>query len=214
MLEELEGIGRGEGIEMADFNIEFGHIYADKKFGDEQVKSILRLKGVIKELSKKEKSFVTVVLIDEYSPMKNTLKDVNFLNSVEEEGINPDFVAYESALSNIAEEVISMISKDLLKEQKFGEKGVLLLSLKNNNIGLKDSQGKYSCSLLIAAWILARFGILKVPSLKKFSNKDFAANKLITILPKKYEETEEKVLDILRVTKYKDLLKNIRYEFF
>ena len=56
--------------------------------------------------------------------------------------------------------------------------------------------------------------LINVPSLKKFSNENFAAQQLITILPEKYKETEEKVLDIIRVTKYKDLLKNIKYEFF
>ncbi len=200
---------------MNDFNIEFAHIYADQEFGEEQIKSISKLKTTIEKLRKKKKSFVTTILIDEYSPIVCTLNEENFLQKVTEQGVSPNFIAYESKLSDIAENIISFIPKNLLSTQKFKNKKSLLLVTKDRKIGLKDSFGRHTCSLLIAAWILVRFGLYEIPSIQKLSkNKQLPAKHLITILPKKYEETEQKVFDILEVTKYKNFLKKINYKFY
>jgi hypothetical protein len=199
---------------MNDFNIEFAHIYSDQDFGTEQAKSVTRLKKVIKELKRDGKSFVTVVLIDEYSPAVSTLDEKTFLEEMKKKGVSPDFVAYESNLCDLAENIIGLILKDKVVTHKFRDKEVLILLKDGRKIGLKDSSGKYSCSLLISAWILARFGVYKVQSLKNISTKEFSSDNLITILPKKYKETEKKVLDILAETKHKDLIDKIKYEFF
>jgi len=199
---------------MNDFNIEFAHIYADENFGEEQIKSISRLKKIQEELIKKKKSFVKVVLVDEYSPILNTLEDNDFLNNLKERGIHPDFLVHESDLSEIAKDVISLIPKNLIKKEKFKSGENSLLVKDNKKIGLINSSGKFTCSILVAAWILVRFGIYNLHSIKKFSNKNFEAKGLITILPQKYKKTEQKVLDILETTKYKNLIKNIKYEFF
>ena len=199
---------------MNEFNVEFAHIYADQEFGQEQIKSILKLKKVVQELQKKKKSFSSVVLIDEYSPPVCTLDEKYFLNKILEHNLSPDFIVYESQPCKVAETVIKLLPKNSLQMQKFNNKKVLLLVTKGKKIGLKDNFGKYTCSLLIAAWILVRFGVLQLSSLKKLKNKELSANRLITILPQKYKETEQKVLEILAVTKYKYLIKNIKYEFF
>ncbi len=199
---------------MNDFNIEFAHIYADQEFGKEQVNSISKLKIIEKELEENKKSFVAGVLIDDYSPIVCTLDENDFLEKIKKSGVSPDFIAHESELSGIADSVISSIPENLLETQKFQDKEVLLLIKDGKRIGLKDGSGKHTCSVLIAAWTLVRFGRYELDSMKKFSSKEFKANQLITILPTKYEETEQKVIDILEVTKYQDLIKNIRYEFF
>ena len=46
---------------MNEFNVEFAHIYADQEFGQEQIKSILKLKKVVQELQKKKKSSRIVI---------------------------------------------------------------------------------------------------------------------------------------------------------
>lgn len=199
---------------MVDYNVEFAHIYADKEFGDEQRKSIDLLKLVIKDLQKKNKSFVTCILIDEISPEKITLNESDFLKKTLSYKIPLDFVAYESKLSSIADKIIKELPKELLHKESFNDKEVLLLIKDNLKIGLKDYPGKHSCSLLIAAWILCRLGYYKAPNLKNLTGNSFNANKLITILPKRYRKTEDKVLNILKITKYNHILKNLEYKFF
>ena len=199
---------------MVDYNIEFAHIYADKEFGDEQRKSINFLKKTIENLKRKNKSFVTCILIDEINPKEITLNESEFLKKVLSFEIPLDFIAYESKLSSIADKIIKELPKEFLHKESFNNKQVLLLVKDNLKIGLKDYPGKHSCSLLIVAWILCRLGYYKVPSLKNLNENSFNANKLITILPKKYRKTEDKVLDILRSTKYSRVLKNLEYKFF
>lgn len=197
-----------------DYNIEFAHVYADKKFGEEQEKSINILKKTIKKLSGLNKSFVTCILLDEYSPKNKTLKDKEYIKEVLKNNVPVDFLAHESQLTKIADFVIKEISKSSLVKRKFGKREVLLLSDKNGEVGLKDNSGKYTCALLIAAWTLFRLGIiihdkLIIPR----TNKGFYADRLITILPKNYKESESKVIRILNSTRFKYLVKKQHYIF-
>ena len=152
---------------MEDYNIEFAHIYADKGFGKEQLESVSRLKEVIKELKKKKRTFQTVILIDEYSPTSCTLDEQKFLEKVSAQGVNPDFVAHESDLTDIAGRIIGIIPKELLKRQRFGKREVTLLVVGGKRIGLYEDTGRYTCAMLIAAWTLVRFGVYEMPSSKK-----------------------------------------------
>lgn len=199
---------------MNHFNIEFAHIYADQKFSREHIKSLSLSKKIVEELNHKKRSFVTTILIDDYNPVVETLNENDFLGKIKEQEIYPDFLAYESKLSEIADELIKVFPKRLLKKQRFKDKEVLLLEIENKVVGLKNGVRKHTCSLLIAAWILTRFGVYEFPSLKRFSGKEFKADQLITILPDKYKETEERVLRLLAATPHKHFLNKMRYEFF
>ncbi len=198
---------------MNDFNVEFGHIYSDQEFGKEQIQSIQRAKKVLQDLEKRRKSFTTVVLIDEYSPIVSTLEETQFLKEMGNKDLRPDFIAYESNLTAIADKIIESIPKIKLKTESIKGKKVLILITDKKRIGLKDNLGRHTCSMLIAAWILARLGLFDIP-IKKYGKSSFPGKKLITILPEKYRETEKKVLEILEVTKYKKEVKKVRYEFF
>ncbi len=202
------------GIQMNDYNIEFAHIYADQMFGEEQHKSIAKLKTLIKRLQQKKKSFTTTLLIDEYNSKSYVLQEIEFLQEIKEQGVQLDFLAYESTLTTIAEKVIRLIPKKLIVTHKFKDREVKIFKKRDKMIGLKDSHGKHTCSLLITAWILTRFGIYPLPSLQKLSRNSFRANRLITILPKKYHLSERKAIDILKTTKYKSLISKMDYIFF
>jgi hypothetical protein len=199
---------------MQDYNIEFAHIYADKKFGEEQQKSIEILKKTLKKL--KNNSIVTCILIDEISPEKNSLNFEMFKQKILSFNVPLDYVAYESTLSTVAEWIMGQIPAAHLKTEKFGKKEVILLVNHNVKIGLKEKSGKYSCSLLIAAWILCRLGLCKsnTPVMDKLSQKPFEAKELITILPEKYRKTEHKVWEILKISNFKDSLDKLEYIFF
>lgn len=96
---------------------------------------------------------------------------------------------------------------------------VLILEENKQKIGLKESSGfmyRHTCALLSASWSLSRLGIYTVPekAVKNLTEKKFVARKLITILPEKYREVENKVIEIIKSTKFKDTLNNIEYKYF
>ncbi len=193
-----------------DYNIEFAHIYADKEFGKEQEKSIEILKKITEDLTSRDKTFVTCILIDEFSPKEKTLDEDEFLGEIIERGAKIGFIYYESNLQDNAKKLIKLIDKSRLKVEKFSGKDVIILDSK---IGLTDKEGKPTCSLLIATWILGRLGVHKL-DLKDSTRKLFEAKKVITILPEKYKTSEAKALEIIKATKFKDQVKNIHYKFF
>lgn len=193
---------------MMKYNIEFAHIYADKEFGPEQESSIAVLKTVIARM---KEPFVTCILVDELSSQKNSLDVDLYIEKIGSFDVPVDVVAFESKLGPVAEKVIELIPNQYIKR----EREVVMLEKDNQKIGLKEKSGKYSCSLLIAAWTLCRLGILSLPrDATQIKSKNFEAEKLITILPEKYRKTEDKVLDILKSTNYKDVVGKIEYQFF
>lgn len=204
-----------------DYNIEFSHIYADEEFGEEQIKSIEILKDVTSKLKSKGKNFVTCVMIDDFNPVIFKLDDKKVIDKVKSYNAPFDFFAYESKFGGISDKLLKEIPSSKLKLEYFhgSQKEVLFLNKESGKISLKEQYGfayKHTCALLAAAWTLCRLGAYNLPSgsVKSLENKDFVAKKLITILPKKYEEGEKKVLEIIKSTKFKDFADNIEYIFF
>ena len=200
-----------------EYNIEFAHIYADQKFGNEQIRSIEILRDLINSLRKQGKSFVTTVLIDDYNPKKNNLDENAFVNKIKSLNIPLDFIAYESKLNQIGDKLIADLPRQLLRVE--GKKNIFL-EINNKSIKLRDSIGfqlKNTCTLLTASWLLCRLGIYKIPSdsinrLNKVGT--FEANKIITILPEKYRKSESRALDIIKSLGKDDILKHIEYRLF
>ena len=200
-----------------EYNIEFAHIYADQKFGNEQIRSIEILRDLINSLQKQGKSFVTTVLIDDYNPKKNNLDENAFVNKIKSLNIPLDFIAYESKLNQIGDKLIADLPRQLLRVE--GKKNIFL-EINNKSIKLRDSIGfqlKNTCTLLTASWLLCRLGIYKIPSdsinrLNKVGT--FEANKIITILPEKYRKSESRALDIIKSLGKDDILKHIEYRLF
>lgn len=174
------------------------------------------MKRIIENLEKIGSSFVTGILIDEFSPKNLILDEAAFIKRILNYNVPVDFIAYESKLKSAADKIIKEIPKAKLVERMFGGRKVLLLSNTGKQIGLKEGNSKYTCALLIAAWILIRLGLVKPErgTIKHLTKKQLSANKLITILPEKYRESESKVLEILRATKFKSAIKDIDYVFF
>ena len=75
---------------------------------------------------------------------------------------------------------------------------------------------RHTCALLSASWSLSRLGIYTVPTgvIRNLTKKEFVAEKLITILPEKYREVENKVLEIIKSSKFKGALNRIEYKYF
>ncbi len=204
-----------------DYNIEFAHIYADEQFGDEQIRSIKVLKKVISNLNKNNKSFVISVLIDEFHPVVFKLNENEMIKEFLKYNVAVDFIGYESKLGVVADEIINYLPKSMLKLEHFNkpEKEALVLENHNSKIGLREEfefAYRHTCALLSASWSMCRLGIQKIPqdAVRSLSNKTFEAHKVITILPEKYRAVEDKVIEIIKSTKFKSATKDIEYEFF
>ena len=192
---------------MNDYNVEFCHIYAGENFSEEQDKSCMMLKKAIKSF--KGKSICACVLIDNYNSNKKVDLE-NILRHIKACGVYVDAIAFEKDLVPIAGKLMDLIRIHNLNNLK-DKQGKIYLENKGN-IMIKDKE-KFSCAMLIACWMLVRLGIFKIPLIKK-TKKNFPGKEIITILPKKYKEVENKALRILENTKYNNIIKKINYLFF
>ncbi len=192
-----------EKIKRVDYNIEYAHIYTDKKFGVEQKRSIEILKDTVRKLKRLNKSYVLSILIDEYNPSNPILNIKEFLSDLKKFDASPDFVCFESKLAHDYKILLKEMEDPLRKEYtKYIEK-----------------HKKIPCSFLIATWYLKRLGFLIVDKkdlnyLGKNSKKTFVAKKIITILPKRYQKIEARGLEIIASTRFKKHINNILNIFF
>jgi hypothetical protein len=207
-------------VKQPDYNIEFAHIYADEHFGPEQQESMQILKKVISRLEKEGKSYVTTVLIDDFNPVNFRFDEKKLLATIAKAGVAVDFIGYESRLGSVSDKLIREIPKAKLKLELFHkpQKEVLLFDGKKK-IGLREHfpfMYRHTCSLLSASWTLCRLGAYPLPrnAVKNLTNKRFTAERTITILQRKYQDGEHRVLEIIESTKFKPLLKSMEYEFF
>ena len=193
-----------------DYNIEFAHIYADEEFGKEQIKSIEILKKIIDKLQKQNKSFVVSLLIDEFHPVVFNLNEEKIIQEFKKHGVDVDFIGYESKLGSVSDQLIKEIPLSEIKMEHFHkpEKEVLVLEEGNSKTGLREEfkfMYRHTCAMLSATWSLCRLGIYKIPedAIHNITGKAFEANKLITILPSKYKPVEDKVIEIIKATKFR-----------
>lgn len=208
-----------------DYNIEFAHIYADEEFGSEQIEGAKILRQVAQRLDKEGQSYTINILIDEFHPAVFKLDIQNLIHKFKEQGIAVDAVGYESKFCEVSDLLLKELPSHLLKEAHFHkpEKDVLLLEECKGkhckDIGLEDEfpfMKRPTCALLSAPWSLSRLGLypLAEGAVTSLTNKEFQAKRLITILPEKYRVVEDKVQEIIGVTKFKDVLAHIQYEYF
>lgn len=203
------------------YNIEFAHIYADRDFSSEQIKSVENLKNLMKKLKQQKENFVTSVLIDDYNSKSHSLDESNFVHTIKSYAVPVDFIAYESKLNLLADRVIEDLPKSIL-ETRFSSDTLdkaIILKTEGRSIKLRDyfeSSVKNTCALLTACWLLCRLGIYVIPEngIRRLNTRSFEGNNIITILPKKYEYNEYKALAIIRALGRKELLKKIEYIFF
>lgn len=184
-----------------DYNIEYAHIYSDEFFGKEQEESVKELHKTIERLKRLKKTYVLTVLIDEYNPTEHTLDIENFLATLKKLNAKPAFLMFESHL---------VCYKNILLKKMKGKIGREYEKyIKKHN--------KVPCSFLIAIWHLKRLGLLKSKNSKLqqlTGGKQFIANKIITILPKKYQGVELKTIEIIESTNFKRQVTNIAHIFF
>lgn len=206
---------------MTNINIEFSHIYADEDFSAEHVESIKLLKKIIKSKKLKNSNITTSVLIDDFNAASLILDEEKFLEQVRSFGVPVDFVAYESKFCDVADQIIRLLPQDKLKIEYFNsvKKEVLILENDGKKVGLKEkfyTHQRHTCAMLSSAWILCRLGCFEFSkgSVRGLGGLAFKADELLMILPEKYRKSEEKANEIIGLTKYASVLKNIKYDYY
>lgn len=188
-----------------DYNIEFAHIYTNESFSSEQERGVILTLKKEKELEKQKYKVASGVLIDDYSPAERLLEIPDYLKKLEQAGRAPDFAGLEGSLTGFKNTLLDLVEKKSIKKEY-----VRYIDKKN---------GKIPCSFLIVVWYLLRLGLLD-PSgdgnflIKGSPNANFAARRLINILPERFRAVEERAKELLLATNYKSYVDNIEYIFF
>lgn len=215
-------------MKKVDYNIEFAHIYSNEKIGKEQLESVNIVKDLVKKLDKKNKTYTLCVLIDEYHPVYSNFNLDEFLMRFKKIGILPAYIGYEGELVPSARLLLKQIPKKFLTSKKMHAKLKFvkeIVSLKTDYklVRLKEMpvvkfEEEYTCVFLSSAWSLFRLGLIQSKHAIQITGltdpKPFSGQNLITILPKKYEPVEKRVLEVIKATSFKDCVKNIEYVFF
>lgn len=188
---------------MSHYNIEFSHIYVDEEFGAEHLKGAEIARELSLDLATAGATSVAVILIDEYHPVTQSLIMTDFLDFLEGHHILPHFIMMEGNLRELSYQLLYSIPKSKRKDlSRYMEK--------------KDN---FPCSLLTATWYLMRLGLITASHIKPIRvnggkvQHSFCGNKLINILPKRFQEVEERVKELLKSTPWSEALNQIEWEW-
>ncbi len=169
-------------MKQTDYSIEFARIFTDQEFGDEQRGSISLAREVVQELQKNQRTYGTYVLIYDYNPKTQSLAGSDYIDELDREGLRPNYWAYESTLAAHCREFLKLVTER--KVRKSYER--------------YTQEGHSPCSLLTAIWYAIRLGKIE-PSTRVFTPYEYSTTpRLINVLPRKYEESEQKTLRLLR----------------
>ncbi len=172
-------------------SIEYAHIYTNNHISEEQSLSLAILKELSQTYARDRSSLV--VLIDDYSFPDPTFNYHGFQGWLKEQGFRPDVMARESQLIPLCDHIINALEKPAIRDQ----------------ICDYVRAKKYPCSLFIAAWYLLRLGY--IPSL--LFPSELTSERLINILPTSFQPFEEKALEIIRATPFRDAADKIDYRY-
>lgn len=173
-------------------SIEYAHIYTNQHVSEEHETSLKVLRELATELAQSNKTSSLVVMVDDYSFPDPSFNYSEFTGWLSAQGFKPDLLIRESQLIPLCDEVLGLIGNKKLKHQI------------TDYIKTK----KYPCSLFIAAWYLLRLGKIQSPLLAE----TMQAEQLINILPESFKPFEDKGLEIIASTAYKDCVGSIAYK--
>ncbi len=180
------------------YSVEYFHIYTDQDIDDTHTQSLEYLKKV-RDAWAFEAS--TVILIDNYNPTNHKLTSDDILEFLENEGVPPDYWAFEADVVASAEKLLGAITNAHLRRsyERY---------IKNH--------GKFPCSLLTATWYLTRLGVFDASIIKSYgADLPFQhADKLINILPVIYSSVEGRARELIINSPYEHLANNIRNLFY
>lgn len=176
-----------------DYSVEYCHIYTNESIGPEHGQSIQRLDAITKKLDDSRATYNLCVMVDDYSFPGQNFDYAKLLEWMEGKDARPHFLVREAELIGAAEEVLTLMAESKKKREL------------TNYVRKKA----YPCSLFIAAWYLARLGKLK----KSPASMTSHAERLINILPLRFDPYESEAREIIALTPFKDCLECIANEY-
>lgn len=177
---------------MSHTSIEYAHIYTNQNISEEHELSVSLLRDFMAN-DPNEDTASLVVMIDDYSFPDPTFNYGEFSDWLNQHNFKPDLMVRESQLIPECDTLVSLIENEGLKKQI------------TDYIKIK----KYPCSLFIATWYLLRLG--KIDS--AYFPVELVADRLLNILPESFKPFEEKGLEIISATQFKDSINKIGYNF-
>jgi hypothetical protein len=178
---------------MNQVSVEYAHIYTNQHISEEHELSVDILNKAKAEISDQGKALSLVVMVDDYSFPDPTFSYDDFSIWLTEKGYSPDLMIRESQLIPLCDKVVSFINDEELKSQI------------TDYIQAK----KYPCSLFIASWYLLRLGKISAD----YFPKEQISSELLNILPQSFKPFEDKGIEIIRATEFKECVALINYRF-
>jgi SAM-dependent methyltransferase len=191
------------------WSVEYAHMYADEVVGTEQRISAAHADEAeptpnsppshFGHLTDIQPGAQYVTMVDDYNvrqqfQQRHALAAAQLLD---EAGRRPDLIFGESSFANHA---ISLLHE---LEGRIGSSQVRYL----------DKHSRLTCSLLTAAWYLTRLDVYSSPRDRLHGLGLTPAVRLLNILPRIYEDTEQKVHDVLKASPYAWAIDSLHYEW-
>jgi hypothetical protein len=201
--------------------VEFAHIYADEVFGMEQHQSLEVMKSYLDRECDTNSLVVSAILIDDLHIQDNTLDVTEFIRCILRRGLAPDHVIFEGKLGPVAQQIIDLLPPASLSWQNFkgGKRVLSYRGPEGRLIGLlsvTEDHSEYTCALLSAAWSLCRAGIYEFPqdSIVRLTEAPVSGHRVVSVLHRKYEGVEAKVIELIRGSGHADLVDRLELVFF
>ena len=193
---------RGSQELIMDYSVEFAHVQADKLDelpSDEQTETCKQLLWVLEEIDRKQESWVTVILVDDYNFELKAIRTMKstYFQTIKKSGYPIMYVAWESMLNEPAKFLLATLQET-----------------KRKNLQRYISKREHiPCSLQIAAWDLIRLGAIPAAEglLTQFFSRSpiFVARKVINILPQRFEIYENEAKKIIEESIFQNYAPNI-----
>lgn len=183
-------------------NLEYAHIYLDEEIGEEIFEAARLASSFFKLLNENGNTVVRSVMIDDYNPVERILDENKFLKTLDEKNVLPDYLVYEADLIKYKDIVLNAVHAKLRREY------IRYIELRKN----------VPCSLLIAIWHLIRLGAVPIENgeIKDLSGsgKAFVSDRVVSILPRRFKNVEEKANKLIKKSTYNKYLEKIERVYF
>ena len=167
------------------YNIEYFHIYTDETIEARHQEGLDSLKALQQSWSFE---YDKIVLIDNYNPVEHVTSANDVLSHLKNEGMLPDFWAYEG---------------DMIENAKMFLESIKDGKLKRSYIRYIENKGKYPCSLLTATWYLTRLGKFDMTTIQSTSDRLYMpAKRLFNLLPEDYKPVEDRAFELIMNSPY------------
>lgn len=183
-------------------SVELGHVYRSELEEPGALGSWCERVHEEKQLVPWGRVTRTLLFVDDYpeayTPGEKERVAYQLTHAAASQSVRVDAVAFESSCAAAADELAANLElhhDDALRPwvQKYGDGHFHATALQKN--------GYWSCPALSAVWLLARLGEEPYHSLVKdevIGLEEYAAHKVLTVLPTRYIDTEAAVVEILR----------------